>query len=88
MKDKKLVRQLEDLKKKIENIHEHDQAVRAKLRDLAETIQHKLDNPKDADKHNAVLSRLEEDVVAFKVKHPLISAELERLIDMLKNMGI
>ena len=88
MKDKNLIRHLENFKKEIADIDEKDQAVRAKLRDLAEAIQQKLDNPKDKEQHSAVLSRLEKDVVAFKVKHPLISAELERLIDMLKNMGI
>lgn len=88
MKDKNLVQELEALKSKIDNIQEKDQAVRAKLQDLAQAIQHKLDDLKDEEKHDAVLSHLEEGVVAFKVKHPLISAELERLIDMLKNMGI
>lgn len=88
MTDKNLVRELEELKRRIDSINEKDEAVRAKLQDLAKAIQHKLDDLKDEEKHNAVLSHLEEGVVAFKVKHPLISAELERLIDMLKNMGI
>ena len=88
MKNKHLEQQLKDLNKEIENIDEQDQETRAKLLDLAETIQHKLDNPKDRDKHTAVLSRLEEDVIAFELKHPRISALLERIIDILKNMGV
>ena len=88
MKDEKLVQELEGLKKRIENMDEQDQAVRSKLQDLAQTIQNKLDNPKDEEKHDAVLSHLEEGAVAFKVKYPKISAEFERLIEMLKNMGI
>lgn len=88
MNDKDLEQQLEALKQQIEKVDERDQAVRGKLRDLAKTIQHKLDYPQDKEKHGAVLTHLEEGVVAFKVKHPMISAELERLVDMLKNMGI
>ncbi|OGX05977.1 MAG: hypothetical protein A2Z88_02810 [Omnitrophica WOR_2 bacterium GWA2_47_8] len=83
-----LKQQLENLKKEIESIDEQDQEARAKLLDLAETIEHKLADLKDRTERKAVLSRLEDDVFAFELKHPRISAVLEQIIDILKNMGV
>jgi len=85
---KHLQEQLKNLKKEIETIDPQDQETRAKFLDLAKAIEQKLNNPKDQDQHNAVLSRLEEDVIAFELKHPRITAVLDQIIDILKSSGV
>ncbi|MCK5214309.1 MAG: DUF4404 family protein [Candidatus Omnitrophica bacterium] len=88
MKQEKLKQSLAKLTDEVAKIDTNDIESRKKLMELAELVRKKLETPDDQEQHNRFLEKLNDDIVHFKVDHPLVTATLEDMIAILNDFGV
>ena len=87
MPQKQLRHSLAELRSEIDNIEAIDDESRARLNQVVDQVQQKIDSPDEADHHNLVGS-LDDSVRHFEVTHPNITEALNKVMVALSNIGI
>lgn len=86
--NKKLQETLKALREEIDNLSADEQESKARLEELVEKLQLKLERPDDTVYHQSLTEGLSESLTYFEVSHPRITGVLNEIMMTLSNMGI
>ncbi len=86
--NEKLQETLKALREEIDNLSADDQESKARLEELVEKLELKLERPDDTVHHQSLTEGLSESLTYFEVSHPRITGVLNDIMMTLSNMGI
>ena len=88
MHDKKLLNDLDRLRREVYTLTGANTADREKLNRLINDIEKKIDEPADTAHHHRVMGGLNDAIRQFETDHPRATAILNEIMVTLSNMGI
>ena len=86
MPQKHLLEALSELRLEVERLDDLDEADQARLYQVIDRLQHKLDDAEDDD--SALPEQVNESITHFEVTHPHLTAALNDIMTLLSNAGI
>ncbi len=86
--NEKLQETLKALREEIDNLSIEEKESKARLEELVEKLELKLERPEDTIHHQSLTDGLSESLTYFEVSHPRITGVLNEIMMTLSNMGI
>ncbi len=88
MPEQKLKQALAKLKEALVEVEPSDTQSRELLKKLIDHLEEKSKNPRQPEERSQMLKMLDEKIVYFETKHPVVSNILEEMVGILTRMGI
>ncbi|MBF0279454.1 MAG: DUF4404 family protein [SAR324 cluster bacterium] len=88
LNEEALRQSIENLRSEIDKLTESDEQAMRRLSRLLTDLEHKLENPDDAEHHESLMDMLGQSIEQFEVQHPAATGVLNHIMTMLGNMGI
>lgn len=90
MDNKSLKKELEQLHAELKNTQPGDQAQRDSLEQLINDVQDSLASSGEIDPelHTSLTARLTQAIELFEISHPLLTAQMDKLLEILSSAGI
>ncbi len=88
MPDTELRKLISELNDEIESLAPGNESAKAKLGQLIEDIETRLDNPEDSEHHAGVVENVQSTIRQLEVEHPRATGILNNIMMTLSNMGI
>ena len=86
--NEKLQETLKALREEINNLSIEEKESKARLEELIEKLELKLERPEDTIHHESLTDGISESLTYFEVSHPRITGVLNEIMMTLSNMGI
>jgi len=88
--NKSLKKELEQLHAELKNTQPGDQAQRDSLEQLINDVQDSLASSGEIDPelHTSLTARLTQAIELFEISHPLLTAQMDKLLEILSSAGI
>jgi hypothetical protein len=90
MDNKSLIKELEKLHTELKNTEPSDQAQRDSLEHLIKDVQDSLASSGEIppELHTSLTARLTQAMELFEITHPLLTARMDKLLEILSSAGI
>jgi len=90
MNNESLKQELEKLHAELKKTQPGDQAQREQLQRLIKDVQASLDNPGEYDSvlQTSLTTRLTESIEMFEISHPVLTEQMDKLLEILSSAGI
>jgi hypothetical protein len=85
MSQQNLPEALAELRSEVENLDDLDEVGQAKLNQMIDQLQRKLDDDND---DGNLLEQLSDSITHFEVAHPALTATLNNIMSLLSSSGI
>ena len=76
---------LAELRSEVERLNDLDEVEQARLNQVIDRLQRKLDDDSDDDN---LLEQLSDSITHFEARHPSVTATLNNIMSLLSNSGI
>lgn len=87
MPEQKLNKSLEELRQEINNLGGVDEQSQARINQIIDRIQRRVNEPELIDQHDLV-EDVEDAIRHFEISHPTLAGVLNNIMTTLSNMGI
>jgi len=90
MDNESLKKELKELHAELERTQPGDQAQREQLQHLIKDVQASLDSSGEIDSelHTSLTARLTQSIEMFEISHPTLTAQMDKLLEILSSAGI